>query len=217
MLVFQPVGIELYAVVLAILRLGAVPMFVDVSAGRSVIGAACEAVAPDGFIGTALSHLLRLAVPRLRRVPLSVSTDYWLPGAVRARGADDMAPRREICPRSASDRALITFTSGSTGRPKGVSRSHGFLLAQDKAVTAVTRPRLGEVELNSLPVFVFVNLGIGVTSVIPAGGEIRPLDIDPGAVLRQIQTYGVERVIVPPAFVAASSARRGTPGRTCQD
>ncbi|NJM17110.1 MAG: hypothetical protein HC896_18550 [Bacteroidales bacterium] len=62
--------------------------------------------------------------------------------------------------------ALITFTTGSTGTPKAADRSHAFLKEQFNALLDEIKPSANDVDMPVLPIVLFVNLGVGCTSVI---------------------------------------------------
>lgn len=199
-LVFQPLSIELYIILLSLFRRGITAMIVDPSAGREHLERCCSLVPPQGLIASPKAHLLRLVSPALRRIPLQFATGF-VPGAVLWRLPADLPPERDICPCSHDTPALITFTSGSTGLPKGVARSHGFLLEQlrvlEKAVALVPR----QIDLTTLPVFVLANLASGVTSVLPEADLRRPGSIDPAPVLRQIDRLRPTRTTASPALL----------------
>ncbi|MGE5707615.1 MAG: AMP-binding protein, partial [Bacteroidota bacterium] len=100
-LVFQPMSIELYAVLLAIFRLGAIAMFLDPSAGKEHLERCCRISPPKAFIATAKAHLLRLLSPSIRRIPLQGTPE----GLVKkARGLEPLP----MFPCSLDDPALLT-------------------------------------------------------------------------------------------------------------
>jgi len=217
-LFFEPPSIALYASLAAVFRLGAVAMFVEPSAGRAVLEAACAMWPPRAFVATPRAHLLRLIVPGLRRIPVKISTGGWVPGATtlsalgpRPSAAMD-APRAEgRGPRAraagnavaavADDHpALLTFTSGSTGAPKAAVRTHGILRAQLEALGPLTARR-GEREMVSLPIVVLLNLASGAETVLPDADLRRPGEIDARPVLAQLRAHVVERLTASPAFV----------------
>jgi acyl-CoA synthetase (AMP-forming)/AMP-acid ligase II len=200
LLVFHPMSMELYAVLLGAFRIGVVAMFVDPSAGRAHIGRCCELRPPDAFLGTPRAHLLRLVVPALRRVPRNFTTSGWVPGATNLwRAPANGSPAIEDS--GDGDAALITFTSGSTGQPKGIVRTHGFLLAQHRALERSLDYRAGQIDLTTLPVFLLANLASGLTSVVPDVDLRYPGHIDAGKVMRQIDEQRTERTAASPAFV----------------
>jgi acyl-CoA synthetase (AMP-forming)/AMP-acid ligase II len=190
-LLLLPVGISLYATVIALLRLGAVILFPDPSAGIGGLRAALAAVPVKGLVSQGKLRLLSWFLPFLWPIPLRLSPS--------PRGGASLPPLVEELAKSAP--ALVTFTSGTTGRPKGISRSHGFLVRQHALVEEMLQPAEGEVDLISLPVFVLSNLGSGVTSVIPDGDLGRPGEIAGAPLLRQIEAEGVTRILAPPALL----------------
>lgn len=97
--------------------------------------------------------------------------------------------------------ALITFTSGSTGQPKGIVRSHGFLMAQHRALESALSLEAGQIDLITLPVFVLANLASGVTSVLADTDLAKPGSADAGAVGNQVEEEGVTRTAASPAFL----------------
>ncbi len=96
--------------------------------------------------------------------------------------------------------ALISFTTAHGLEPKAALRTHGFLLAQHRAVAENLRLQAGEVELVTLPIFILANLASRVTSVIPAGDIRRPEMIAAGPIVEQLREYDVNRIGAPPAF-----------------
>jgi len=71
-LLFVPMSIELYVVLLAVHHLGACAVFVDAWAGRSRLDQAVRAARPRAFIGSPRAHLLRVASPALRAIPRAI-------------------------------------------------------------------------------------------------------------------------------------------------
>ncbi|HEY0008527.1 MAG TPA: AMP-binding protein, partial [Tepidisphaeraceae bacterium] len=126
-LVFVPMSADLYVILIALFRLGAVAMFLDPSAGREHIARCCEILPPKAMIAVPKAHLLRLTTPALRRIPLHYSVNWWLPLTKWWSRSKSFPADMSVVTRVDDDAALITFTSGSTGRPKAAARSHGFL------------------------------------------------------------------------------------------
>ncbi|AHG89349.1 AMP-dependent synthetase and ligase [Gemmatirosa kalamazoonensis] len=196
-LFFAPPSVELYAALAAVFRVGAVAMFVEPSAGRGVLDAACAMWPPAALVASRKAHLLRLVSRAIRRIPVKLVTRGWVPSAARLPlgGAD--AP---LHPCDADAPALLTFTSGSTGTPKAAVRTHGILRAQLDALRPLAA-RAGERELVSLPIVVLVNLAAGATTVLPDADLRRPGAIDPAPVLAQLAEHDVGRVTASPAFL----------------
>lgn len=125
-LVFQPMSMELYAALIAIFRLGLVPVFIDPSSGLEHIEQCCEIYPPRALIASTQAHLLRLASPALRRIPHKLVIGAPIPGAVSWAGAVGAAK----LPRS-----LRTLSAGD---PVGTARCGG-LARTGRRICAVRR------------------------------------------------------------------------------
>jgi acyl-CoA synthetase (AMP-forming)/AMP-acid ligase II len=196
-LVFHPVSIELYESLLASFHFGLRVMLADPSAGKGFISLCCGRLMPDAFFGSWKAQWLRVLVPELRGVKRCFRRGAWFPGSTAWSTAE-----RGISIHDAGEDepALITFTSGSTGVPKAAVRTHGFLLAQHRALAKSLDFQEGEVDLITLPVFVLANLASGLTSVLAATDLARPGSPDVAAVRAQCGRQGVTRCAASPAF-----------------
>jgi olefin beta-lactone synthetase len=206
-LVFQPVSIELYEFLLAAFHSGLRVMLADPSAGREFLSLCCQRLKPDAFFGSWKAHCLRLVVPEMRRIPISICSG-WFPAAGAWRTDGEGVPLVDVADDEA---ALVTFTSGSTGVPKAAVRSHGFLLAQHRALSKSLEFEDSEVDLITLPVFVLANLASGLTSVLAATDLAKPGSPDVTSISSQCQKFQVTRCAASPAFFEGLLAG-GMPG-----
>lgn len=196
-LVFQPVSIELYEFLLAAFQAGLQVMLADPSAGRDFLSHCCRRLTPAAFFGSWKAQCLRLTVPEMRRIPISICSGAWFPGA-RAWRTDSAGAA--VVDVADDEPALVTFTSGSTGIPKAAVRTHGFLLAQHRTLSKSLDFEDGEVDLITLPVFVLANLASGLTSVLAATDLAKPGSPDVAAVSGQCVKFHVTRCAASPAF-----------------
>jgi acyl-CoA synthetase (AMP-forming)/AMP-acid ligase II len=199
-LLFHPMSAELYIALAAILRMGLTGMFIDPSAGRRYIDRCCELLPPQALVAGSKAHLLRLLSPALRRIPAKFSIGGRVPFARRLEQAAQLEYDGTIRSCDSDLPALVSFTSGSTGEPKAALRTHGFLLAQHRAIEESLALRPGEVELVTLPIFVLANLASRVTSIIADADLRRPAAISPQPVVAQIREHAASRAAASPAF-----------------
>lgn len=196
-LLFVPMSIELYVALLAVVRIGAVAVFVDAWADRRRLDGAVAAARPVAFLGVPCAHLLRFASPAIRAIGKFV----WVG---RDFGAGDPAgPRATVAEVAATDPALVTFTTGSTGRPKAAARSHAFLWAQHRVLARHLALTEEDVDLTTLPIFALNDLAVGCTCVLPDFDPRRPGVVDARAVLAQVRGERVTVCSASPSFVEA--------------
>jgi acyl-CoA synthetase (AMP-forming)/AMP-acid ligase II len=200
-LILQPMSIELYVALLAVLRNAMAAMFVDPGCGREHVERCCLRYPPRGLIATPRAHWLRLISPAVARIPVKFSVGRAVPGAADFTRYREVAPRRGLVTCDASTPALVTFTSGSGGMPKAALRTHGFLVTQHGALERCLAPAAGDVQLTTLPIFGLSHLALGGTTVIPDADLRQPGRIDPTPVMRQIACHGVSRIVASPAFL----------------
>ncbi|MES2997666.1 MAG: AMP-binding protein [Verrucomicrobiota bacterium] len=199
-LVFQPVSIELYEILLGAFHGGMRVMLADPANGASFLTDCCRRMPPAAFIGPPKAQLLRWFVPGLRKIPAAITTGGWFPGTAHWKCAGPVAAMEPV---ALDAPALITFTSGSTGQPKAAVRTHGFLLAQHRALADSLAFEDGEVDLITLPVFVLANLASGLTSVLGDTDLRHPGKADAVAIGAQCTTHAVTRCSASPAFFEA--------------
>jgi olefin beta-lactone synthetase len=195
-LVFVPMGIDLYRVVLALFKMGATAVFLDEWAAWKRVELCCRLADCKGFIGVWKARALAWFSGPLRRIPVKLSL----------RGYRQYTAGAATCAASPDDAALITFTTGSTGTPKAALRSHGFLREQFDVLREEIRPRAGDVNMTTLPIVLLINLGVGAVSVIPDFKASKPHQLQPARILRQLETHRVQCVIASPFFVRQLAA-----------
>jgi acyl-CoA synthetase (AMP-forming)/AMP-acid ligase II len=196
-LVLHPIAIELYEILLAAFHAGMRVMLVDPGVGKGFISTCCKRVAPDAFFGSWKAQILRYREPQLKAVPLKIRPGAWFPGTVPWQKPLAGAAIAELPDR---EPALITFTSGSTGVPKAAVRTHGFLIAQHKALSKALDYEDGEVDLVTLPVFVLANLASGLTSVLADFKLGKDGKEGAARVREQCQRHDVTRCAASPHF-----------------
>lgn len=188
-MLFVPMGVDLYRIVLALFSIGATAVFLDEWVSRKRMEACCEVAQCNAFIGSFKARILSWFSPGLRKIPIRLGTTY------------KQVPPQETEPTSATDTALITFTTGSTGTPKAAKRTHGFLQKQFAALIAIIDPHPEDVDMPVLPIVLLINLGAGCTSVITDFKASRPEQLDVQQVFRQINAHNVTRMVASPFFV----------------
>lgn len=188
-LVFIPMGIDLYRIVLALFYIGAVAVFLDEWVSKDRLLLCCRIADCKGFIGTIKARVLGYFAKEIRNIPIKLS--------LRKRGIAKVGVQEVALEAS----ALITFTTGSTGLPKAADRSHDFLAAQFSILKDKINPHPQDVDMPVLPIVLFLNLGIGCTSVIAKFNSKKPSSLNPDKIINQIKCHQINRITASPFFV----------------
>ena len=190
-LVFVPMSIQLYSTVLALLYIGAVPVFLDEWVSIQRLQACCRTVPCRALIAPAKFLLLAPFIHELRKIPIKLRPS--LRSTITTH-----SPETQVHPQST---ALITFTTGSTGTPKAANRTHTYLFAQFHALLPLLRND-ARVSLITLPIVTLINLALGKTTVLPgrsfAVKKPHTASILATAMLKQ----KVEELVTSPAILA---------------
>ena len=190
-LVFVPMGIDLYRSVLALFYIGATAVFLDEWVNKKRMELCCKIADCKAFIGTNKALLLSwLFSKELRNVPITLGTSYKknLPEAPYFKAEENST-------------ALITFTTGSTGTPKAAKRTHYFLWEQFKVLVEKLNPKEGDIDMPVLPIVLLINLGAGVTSVIADFKASKPQTLRPHKIYEQLLSHKVTSITSSPFFI----------------
>ena len=188
-LVFIPMSIDLYRVVLALFYLGATAVFLDEWVSKKRLELCCNLASCKGFIGVFKARVYSFFSKELRQIKIKLN--------LGTRG-DEQISVAQVNPDLS---ALITFTTGSSGTPKAALRTHGFLNEQFDALLEEIEPKATDIDMPVLPIVLFVNLGVGSTSVIANFNMAKPNSMDTNAIDLQLNSHKVNRITASPYFI----------------
>ncbi|MBT7950486.1 MAG: AMP-binding protein [Gammaproteobacteria bacterium] len=201
-------GLEFFALVFALFKIGAVLVAVDPGMGVKNLGKCLQEAEPEAFIGIRKAHVARI----LKQWAKSTIRINVVVEASKLAGLFmiDMGRLYELGAHSnkaamnnveADDKAAILFTSGSTGVPKGVNYTHGNFTAQVKALQSLYDIQAGEIDLATFPLFALFAPAMGMTSIIPDMDFTRPGSVDPVKIYNAINDFKATTMFGSPALL----------------
>lgn len=206
-IVFVPMSLELYLSMFAVLRIGAIAVFLDSWARKDHLGTCANAVQPKAMVSLEAAFDLCGSVSQLDGIGLKIVV-----GEHKGSYSADLeellntAEQSEIEPVKPKDTALITFTTGSSGIPKGANRTHTFLAAQHRALDRTIPYAEDDIDMPVFPIFSLNNLAGGVSTVIPAIDLAYPSAEDAQILVNQIFSARVNCCTLSPSLFSGVAA-----------
>jgi acyl-CoA synthetase (AMP-forming)/AMP-acid ligase II len=196
--VMIPPGREFCAAVFALMKVGAVPVFVDPGIGLTSVGHCFRQTRPEAFVGIRKAQVARRMFGWGRgSIRISVTVE-----PVRRGGAEDAVVDFDSRPAEATaEIAAIAFTSGSTGPPKGVVLDHRNLLAQADLVRDLLGPYAEGPHLATFPLFLLFAPVLGIAAVLPEVDTSRPASADPARLIAAAGDYSCQSAFASPVLV----------------
>ncbi len=204
-LMVQP-GCEFLILTFGLIKIGAIPVFVDPGMGWKNLGRCLNQAAPEAFIGVPRAHLARILFGWARStIKLCVTvgglrawSGYSFTQLMKKGATGEFLDPIQM---GSTEPAAIVFTSGSTGLPKGVVYTHRILSSQVALLRDHFGIEPGEVNLATFPLFALFDPALRMTTVFPQMDFSRPTRVDPAEIVRMVQTHQVTHMFGSPALL----------------
>ncbi|WP_371502136.1 fatty acid CoA ligase family protein [Kitasatospora sp. NBC_00374] len=197
-------GPDLFVLLFALLRLGAVPVVVDPGMGVRRMLHCYRAVGAEAFVGPPVAHAVRVLGRRaFAEVRITVTLGRrWAWGghtlAALRTGPAGAAPSTAV---RGDDLMMIGFTTGSTGPAKGVEYTHRMAAAMARAVRAAHTRDRDEVSLVTLPLYGMLDLLFGSTLVLAPLSPAKVGQADPAPLVDAMLRYRTSTMFASPALL----------------
>lgn len=193
---------DLWVVLFALFKIGAVPVILDPGMGAKRLLACIERIGCRVVIAIPPVHVIRTFIRkpfRAAEVFITVGRKLWWGGSRLSECLDHSTTEPfPLAQMDAMDGAAIAFTSGSTGTPKGVSYHQGMWDSAVKAIREMLDVKAGDVSVQAFAAFAIYDLCWGHTAVIPKIDLSKPATAPPEAFVEAIQANGGQMAFASP-------------------
>lgn len=203
---------DLYAVVFALFKLGAVPVIVDPGMGAKRMLHCYARAKAEAFVGLPIAHAVR-AVCRTAftavRIKVTVGSPRIGGGHTLSRIAEPSDESLAIAPVAGDDPVVINFTTGSTGPARGVEYTHAGVAAMCDALPALYGDEYGDADGDAAGAVTFVTLPmlalfdclLGATAVVAPMDPTKPAHVDAGRLAAAITDLECTHMFASPALL----------------
>lgn len=194
-------GADLFAVVFALLRIGAIPVLIDPGMGIKAMVRALSTVKAGAFAGMTKAHWLRLLFPHaLKTIRVAVSTGIPLfprDGSLKKfrKSGNTSYTLSQSAP---DDEVAVFFTSGSTGPAKAVVYRNAMVEAQMHYLRDHFRYAPNDIDLCTFPLIGLLVINLGLSVVMADMDMTHPATLKPSKLLTNIRQYGCTTMFCSP-------------------
>lgn len=199
-------GLNFFAILSAILKIGAIPVLVDPGMGVRNLKKCIEEAEPEAFIGIPKAHFARVLLGWARhtiRIKVTAGRRFLWGGFTLRRIKELGSPENYIMtekPRP-GDMVMLAFTSGNTGIPKGVVYTSGIFSSQLDILKEILDLKDDDIDLSTFPPFALFGPACGVPAILPDMDATRPADADPKKLITAINDFQCTNMFCSPALV----------------
>jgi acyl-coenzyme A synthetase/AMP-(fatty) acid ligase len=208
-------GVDFYACLFAMYRIGAIPVLIDPGMGLKGVLSCIEQIQPTAVLALPMVHAVRV----FKRKPFASANIFITAGARWFWGGKTLSQcvSTKSTPYTTNgfdfdEEAFIAFTSGSTGPAKGVSFTHGMIRTQARLIGEHYGLKPGTKTVECFAAFLIYDLLIGLTVVMPDMNMSKPATADPRNIARAITEHQADAAFASPVvWTNLTRYAEGTP------
>jgi acyl-CoA synthetase (AMP-forming)/AMP-acid ligase II len=197
-------GPDLYAVVFALFKLGAVPVIVDPGMGVKRMLHCYGRAKAEAFVGLPVAHAVRVLCREAFaavRIRVTVGSPQIGGGYTLSRIAEPSDEPLAIAPVAGDEPVVINFTTGSTGPARGVEYTHAGVAAMCDALPPLYGDAAAAVTFVTLPMLALFDCLLGATAVVAPMDPTKPAHVDAARLAAAITELECTHMFASPALL----------------
>jgi olefin beta-lactone synthetase len=200
-LVMLPLSTDLYGVLIAIFRVGALALLLDLNASSEELDRACTVCRPKAVITTTQMQVWWFFSRAFRKIALKFTMGFTLPTLISWRRSQTLEPDFNITEVEPQTGAVIVPIVGIYEQLKFVEITHKILILQQKALGEILTSNPGETDVTLQPLLGLINLGVGVTSLLPKFHQKQPIEQQIKPIMAAIAQHKPTRIAASPTLL----------------
>lgn len=200
-LVMLPLSTDFYVALIAIFRLGAVALILDPDTQSDELDRACTLCRPKAVITTTKNLIWRFFSRAFRRISHKFTVGFALPTLISWSRSQTLEPDPKITELEPETPAVIVSTVGLYDQLKFVELTHEHLILQQKSLSEILLTQPGEIDITIQPLLGLINLGLGLTSLLPKLQSKQPLIGQAKPIIDAINKYQPTRIAASPTLL----------------
>ena len=200
-LLMLPLSTDFYVALIAIFRLGAIALILDPDAQSDELDRACTLCRPKAVITTTKNLIWRFLSRSFRKIALKFTLGFSLPTLISWQKANTLEPDPVITEIDPENPAVIVSTVGLYDQLKFMELTHEHLILQQQSLREILLTYPGEIDITLQPLLGLVNLGLGLTSLLPKFKSKPPLIRQSKPIIEAIKKYQATRIAACPTLL----------------
>ncbi|MBO0348791.1 AMP-binding protein [Phormidium pseudopriestleyi FRX01] len=200
-LLMLPLSTDFYVALIALFRLGAIALILDPNANSDELDRACTLCRPKAIITTTKNLFWRFFSRAFRKISLKFTIGFSLPTLISWQRAQTLETDFKITEIEPETPALIVSTIGLYEQLKFIELTHEYLISQQKYLAEILLIHPGEIDITLQPLLGLINLGLGVTNLLPEFKIKVPLIHQNKPILNAINKYQPTRIAASPTLL----------------
>ncbi len=189
------------AIVFALFKLGATPIFIDPGMGKKNLLQAIEQISPEFMVAEPIVHLISfLYSKKFKSIKVSFNIGSLEFGKIKSLKNIQENETSILEKLKPEDQAAILFTSGGTDIPKGVEYTHSIFNAQTDILKRMFQLTPQDIDMPGFPLFSLFTIAMGMKSSIPFMNPSKPASANPKDLVQNIKDQKATFVAGSPAI-----------------